>query len=157
MSQNKATYHFFFFVLLINFSFLSIHAQIDTLYTIDNSLKNKASYFAKDSIFNDVKNKKIYLYGDARLDYDGMKITADFISFDLKNEEVFATYSYTTDSIKKGIPVLNKDGEETKAGSIRFNLKTKKGYIQEVQLKQEENYLQMSVAKRQVTYLSDYA
>ena len=135
--------------MLINFSFLSINAQVDTLYTNDNSLKNKASYFAKDSIYNDVINKKIYLYGDAKLDYDGMKLTADFIIFDLKNEEVFATYSFTKDSIKKGIPILMKDGEETKAGSIRFNLKTKKGYIQEVQVKQEENYLQMSVAKRQ--------
>ncbi len=138
----------FFVSLLINFVPLVAYAQVDTLFTIDKSIESIGKYTARDSIFNDVKNKKIHLYGDAHLQYDDIKLSAYYIQFDIANEEVFATYQLSPDKARIGEPLIVQNGEEIKAGTIRFNLKSKKGYIQEVALKQEEIYLQMQVAKR---------
>ena len=138
----------FFVSLLINFVSFGTYAQVDTLYTIDKSILSIGKYTARDSIFNDIKNKKIHLYGDAHLQYEDIKLSAYHILFDVENEEVFATYQLSPDKTRIGEPVIIQDGEEIKAGTIRFNLKSKKGYIQEVALKQDEIYLQMEVAKR---------
>ena len=121
------------------------------MYTSDLSIQNIGKYSAKDSIFNDLKNKKVYLYGEAKLDFNDVKITANYIVFDIANEEVFATYKLLDDKTRVGEPLIIQNGEEIHAGTIRFNLKTKKGYIQEAAVKQEEMYLQMSVAKRHPT------
>ena len=138
----------FFVTLLINFVSFSSYCQLDTVYTSDKSLQSIGKYTARDSIFNDLKSKKIHLYGDAHLTYEDVKLSAHYIVFDVANEEVFATYKLMPDKSRVGEPIIIQNGEEIKAGTIRFNLKTKKGYIQEVALKQEEIYLQMEVAKR---------
>jgi len=138
----------FFVTLLINFVSFSSYCQLDTVYTSDKSLQSIGKYTARDSIFNDLKSKKIHLYGDAHLTYEDVKLSAHYIVFDVANEEVFATYKLMPDKSRVGEPIIIQNGEEIKAGTIRFNLKSKKGYIQEVALKQEEIYLQMEVAKR---------
>lgn len=115
---------------------------------MDKSIDKIGKYSAKDSIYNDIKNKKIHLYGNAQLKYDDIHLSAHYIMFDIENEEVFATYKLSQDNSRIGEPLIIQDGEEIKAGTIRFNLKSKKGYIQEVSLKQEEIHLQMEVAKR---------
>ena len=138
----------FFVSLLINIVSLACLGQRDTVYTISNDITSLGKYSAKDSIYNDLKNKKIHLYGDAKLEYNDVKLSAHYIVFDIQQEEVYATYKLLPDNSRLGEPIIIQNGEEIKAGTIRFNLKTKKGYIQEVALKQEEMYLQMNVAKR---------
>ncbi len=139
----------FFVSLLINFVSFHVYSQVDTVFTNNKSIETIGKYTARDSIFNDVKNKKIHLYGDAHLEYGEIKLSAHYILFDVTNEEVFATYQLMPDKTRIGEPLIIQNGEEIKAGTIRFNLKSKKGYIQEVSLKQEEIFLQMEVAKRQ--------
>ena len=138
----------FFVSLLINFVTLDVIAQKDTIYTEDKSLQTIGKYSARDSIFNDLKNKKVHLFGDAKLEYNDIKLSAYYIVFDMENEEVYATYQLTSDKTRVGEPLIIQNGEEFRAGTIRFNLKTKKGYIQEAAIKQDEIYLQMEVAKR---------
>ena len=127
---------------------MTSYAQKDTIYTNDNSLQSIGKYSAKDSVFNDLKNRKVYLYGDAKLEYNDIKLTAEYIVFDIANEEVYATYKILPDKSRVGEPLIIQNGEEFRAGKIRFNFKSKKGYIQEAAIKQEEIYLQMEIAKR---------
>ena len=134
--------------LLINFVSQFAFAQKDTIYSEDKSIQTIGKYTARDSIYNDLKNKKIHLYGDAKLEYEDIKLTAYYIVFDVANEEVYATYKSLPDNSRVGEPLIVQSGDEFRAGTIRFNLKTKKGYIQEAAIKQEEIYLQMEVAKR---------
>jgi hypothetical protein len=135
--------------LLISNSFVFSQVKKDTIYLIDKNITTKGKFYAKDSIFNDLKTKQTHLFGDALLEYDGIKITASYILFDIDKKEVFASYKTNESGKRIGEPIVFQDGEEIHAGTIRFNLNSKKGYIQEMSVKQQETYLQMEVAKRQ--------
>lgn len=123
--------------------------KIDTIYTIDSSFTTKATFSAKDSLYADIKNEKLFLYGDAKLQYEDISMTANYMEVNMKTHEIFASYTYDADSNKVGIPHVDMDGEEMEMGKIKMNYVTKKAFIREVKIKQDENYLYMDVAKRQ--------
>ena len=121
----------------------------DTIYVNDDSFEELAKYGAKDSIYLDVKENKIHLYGEAHLEYLETNMKAGYILVDLKKNEVFASYILTKDSNKIEMPQFKNGAEEIQASRIRYNFKTQKGYIEEVKIKQDEIFLYMGVAKRQ--------
>jgi len=149
LSLFNTAYRLIFVLLLISNSFVFSQVKKDTIYLIDKNITTKGKFYAKDSIFNDLKTKQTHLFGDALLEYDGIKITASYILFDIDKKEVFASYKTNESGKRIGEPIVFQDGEEIHAGTIRFNLNSKKGYIQEMSVKQQETYLQMEVAKRQ--------
>lgn len=121
----------------------------DTIYVNDQSFEDNAKYGARDSIYIDIENNKILLYGEAYLNFMDTKMNAGFIEVDLNKNEVFASYVYDKDSNKVENPVFESEGEKIDAGKLRYNFDTEKGFIEEVRIKQDELYLYMGVAKRQ--------
>lgn len=121
----------------------------DTIYTVDESFETTAKFSARDSLYNDFRKKQLHLFGEAKVEYEDIVLTADYILVDLDKKEIFASYTYGKDSVRVGQPKLIQNGEEIDAAKIRVNYETKKAYIQEVRIKQDENYLYMGVAKRQ--------
>ena len=76
----------------------SIH-RADSLHAIDSlnmlhksSLEAPAFTTARDSIIEDFSNGKqmIYYYGDVSVTYGNMKLTADYMEYDLKTATLFA-------------------------------------------------------------------
>ena len=104
-------------------------------------------YEARDSIVADFPRQIVKLYGEAHVDYDGIEVTADFIEINLKNNEVLATYSLDSLGQPVGKPIFTSDGEESKCDLIKYNFKTKKGYIREVRAQQDEGYIHMAESK----------
>jgi len=121
----------------------------DTLVLNDDSFEEIIYYSARDSIYTDLKNKKVHLYGDAKVENADVKMSAGYILIDLNKNEVFATYAYSKDSTKVEFPKFSDGAEDVKASSIRYNFNTEKGYIEELAVQQGEAYLYMGVAKRQ--------
>ncbi len=124
-------------------------SKTDTIYVNDESFEEEAVYGARDSIFIDLKENKIHLFGEAYLEYLGTNMKAGYILVDLKKNEVFATYVYDKDSTKIEYPIFKNGAEEIQASRIRYNFTTQKGYIEEVKIKQDEIFLYMETAKRQ--------
>ncbi|HKL03882.1 MAG TPA: LptA/OstA family protein, partial [Cryomorphaceae bacterium] len=56
-------------------------AQSDTLNT-DAVIKSEVAYSASDSIDNDVVNKVVYLYGNAKIEYADITLTGAKIVYD---------------------------------------------------------------------------
>ena len=83
MSLFNHTYRLFFLALLISNNLIFAQQKKDTIYINDNSVSTTGKFYAKDSIFNNLETKQTHLYGDAILDYDGIKITAAYILFDI--------------------------------------------------------------------------
>lgn len=133
-------------------TFVSFYAQDttikDTIYLIDESFEETAVYGAKDSIFIDLKNNQVHLFGEAHLEYLETQMKAGYILIDLKKNEVFSSYIFDKDSTKIEYPKFKNGAEEIEAAKIRYNFKTEKGYIEEVKIKQDEIYLYMGIAKR---------
>ncbi len=139
-------------MLFFNQSFAQVakdSIQKDTVYINDDSFEEQAIYGARDSMYIDLKENKIHLYGEAHLEYMETNMKAGYILVDLKKNEVFASYTYDKDSNKIEMPIFKNDGEEVQASRIRYNFNSQKGYIEEVKIKQDEIFLFMGVAKRQ--------
>ncbi len=124
------------------------YSQKDTVYTTDRSIENIIKATSRDSMIQDRKNNQLHLYGEAVIFYEDIVLSADYLLVDFNKNEVFASYSYDKDSNRVGLPKFTDGSEEIIASKIRYNFDTEKGYIQEVKLKQDENYLYMEVAKR---------
>ena len=58
--------------------------------TDKDALKSKVKYNAKDSIAVDIKNEKIYLYGNAEINYEKINIKASYIVVDFSTNEMYA-------------------------------------------------------------------
>jgi hypothetical protein len=127
---------------------LEVDDSLETVFLVDTSLSNPIKYDARDSMIADVKDKKMYLYGNAHVYYEDMEVTADIIEIDLDKSQVHATYSL--DSLGKpiGRPFFKQGSEEFDAADILYNFKTKKGVIKDVKTQQGEGYLHMEVSKR---------
>ena len=121
--------------MLINFGLTNLHAQTipqkDSLIIADSTIKEIIKYSAKDSMYTNLRDKMIYLYGEAKVEMESVKMNAGYILIDLNKNEVSASYIYDADSMKIQKPVFSDGKEEINAEKIRYNLKTKKGYIQE--------------------------
>jgi len=125
------------------------YSQIrDTIVINSGEIDQPIYYSAEDSLYSDLKNKKIHLYNNAKVDNGEVQMKAGYILIDLEKNEIYATYIYDEDSNRIQMPVFSEGSEEIVASSIRFNLKTKKGYIEEVAIKQDENFLYMEIAKK---------
>lgn len=104
-------------------------------------------YEASDSIVFE-KGGYAHLYGDGKVDYQKIDLTAQIISMNLDSSTVKAIG--VTDSLGniKGKPVF-KDGDtpyDTK--QIRYDFKTKKGFINNVVTQQGEGYVTSNEAKK---------
>jgi len=128
---------------------LSSYGQtVDTLYIDESAVDQPIIYSAKDSIYTDLKNKQIHLFNEAKVDNGEVQLKAGYILIDLNKNEIYARYSYDKDSNRVQLPEFSDGKDIINASAIRFNTQTKKGYIEEVALKQDENYLYMEIAKR---------
>jgi len=120
----------------------------DTLLVNDSSMQNIVNYSADDRIFNDLEKKQIHLFGNARVEMEGLLITAGYILLDLNANEIWAKYRYDKDSNKVEFPVFTDGGESVTCHTLKYNTKTQKGFLEELAIKQDEFYFHMETAKR---------
>ena len=137
-------------MLIIQNSF-SVTCQVDTgdtLYVNDSEFNDIINYSARDSIFMDVKNKMVFLYGGAKVNMGDIELTAGYIEIDLDKNELNARS--IRDSLNQPIeyPLFKEGKEEMVCQEMRYNMKTKKGFIIELNLQQDEFYFNMETAKK---------
>ncbi len=106
-------------------------------------------YSAKDSMIIGMSNRKVFLYGEASVKYEQIELNANYIEFDMAGSQVFAkgTMNDTTKKME-GLPVFTDAGQTFNAQSIKYNFKTKKGYIEAVKTEQEGGYLHSAQTKK---------
>ena len=97
-------------------------------------------YNSDDSLLNDMKNRKAFLYGNAVVKYEDMTINAAFIEVDLDKKEVYA-YGRTDGDTIVGKPEFNQGEDTFVADTIRYNFNSKKGIIKNVTTEYDGAYL----------------
>lgn len=149
--------------MILVFGMLKAHGQADTIPvrlakpdTLSQVpakskpfLDSTVVYPAKDSTVISLSEKKIRMYGGAKISYQKMEISADYIEMSIDRKELFATGLKDSSGQLAGTPVI-KDGKETfEATEFRFNFDTKKAYLVEIRMKQEpEGFLHSHYTKR---------
>lgn len=94
-----------------------------------------------DSTIQDLKNNKIYYFGDAVIKYDDIEIRADYIEFDFEKHTVFAKGLPDSTGKIQGKPVFTQDNQKYYSDEMSFNFDTKKGIISKVFTEDNQNYL----------------
>jgi len=110
-----------------------------------SSLDVPAFSTAKDSMITDFSNgqRKIYYYGGATVTYQDMKLTADYMEYDMKNNTVFASgRKNPTTGEMEGLPEMTEKGQSYKMDELRYNFDTRKARITNMITKESEGLLQ---------------
>lgn len=122
---------------------------IDTTRKVKKVFELKVSYDAQDSTrFKFYDGQKVYLYGNAVVNYGDIELKADYIEFELNKNVVFARGVKDSTGRWHGTPVF-KDGKETfDADSLIYNFRTEKGVTYGVATQIEQGYLHGNVMKK---------
>ena len=124
------------------------YSQVDTLKTAESDLKSEVYYEARDSIVFLMKEQKVLLYGNAKVDFEETVLSAEYMEFSFKENTVFAKGVPDSTGNIIGKPTFNDGTQEIQAGEITYNFKTKKGIIKEVRTQQGEGYVHMGISKK---------
>ena len=105
-------------------------------------LESVVKYNAKDSSIISAINKKIYLYGNASIDYTSINLKADYIEIDMNTKTISARGKY--DSLEGewiGKPLFTDKDKSFTAEEMSYNFETKKGIVKSVITQEGEGYL----------------
>jgi lipopolysaccharide assembly outer membrane protein LptD (OstA) len=121
-------------------------ARRDSLDLLDkSSLDRPAFTTAKDSIITDFSDGKriIYYYGGATVTYQDMKLTADYIRFDMATNTVYARGQKDTLSGEwVGLPEMTQGSQSYKMDEVYYNFNTRKARLTNMVTKEAEGILQ---------------
>lgn len=113
-----------------------------------NFIETQVVYNAQDSIILSSDSKKVYLFNKAKIVYGDIELEADYIEYDQEKNFVFARGVEDTTGNISGKPKFKENNEEFVARTIKYNFKTKKGYIQEVFTEEEQGFLHSQETKK---------
>jgi lipopolysaccharide assembly outer membrane protein LptD (OstA) len=126
-------------------------ARADSLHRADSlamlgksSLERPAFSGARDSIvevFTEGK-RMVYYYGDVKVTYQNMELTAEYMEYDMNTGEVFATgvMDPTTGKLT-GTPVMKQGTETYEMEKVRYNFNSKKARITNMTTNDNEGIL----------------
>ena len=104
-------------------------------------------YEASDSIVF-TKEGYAHLYGEGKVNYQNIELTSAVITMNMDSSTVYATGVTDTAGVETGSPFF-KDGETTYESKImRYNFKTKKGFINSIVTQQGEGYVTSEEGKK---------
>jgi len=116
----------------------------------DTTLSEKVEYAAQDSIVTSADSSIVYLYGKARVVYQGLELDADYIVYYKNTNVLFASGMMNSKGKYVGRPIFKMEGQSTsKADSLRYNIETGAGKIYQVFTEQEGGFFSGGIAKKQ--------
>ena len=125
-------------------------ARADSLHRLDSlnmleksSLDAPAFTTARDSIVEDFSNgrKMIYYYGDVSVTYGNMKLTADYMEYDLNTSVLYARGTADTTGTITGRPVMEQGGKSYTMDEVRYNFNTMKARITNMVTQEQDGIL----------------
>ncbi|MCU0442474.1 MAG: hypothetical protein MUE96_08750 [Bacteroidia bacterium] len=124
----------------------NIEPDIDPMDTVQmrvskDAIDQKVLYEARDSMVYDGVEKVFHLHGEAKVTQDDIKLEASYIKVDLNHNLVTAKGTLDSAGNPVGKPLFTQAGTEYRADVIKYNMKTKKGYLSEFRTKEGEGYI----------------
>lgn len=123
-----------------------------------SGLKEKITYNASDSMVFDMVNQKVYLFNNAVVVYEDMKLEAGYIELDFGKSLLYSRGIKDSAGNTVQKPVSTQNAEKFNAGEITYNFKSKKGRIKDVITQQGDAFIHGSNIKKDSTnmyYVAD--
>ena len=120
-------------------------SRADSLDLLEkSSLSRPAFSQAKDSSKQVFSNgqRKMYYWGGVEVSYENIKLTADYMEYDMNTGTVFARGVYDTLAHEwKGQPVMTQGSQSFNMEEIRYNFNTRKARITNMITKEDDGIL----------------
>lgn len=113
-----------------------------------DALPNKIVSHAQDSILLDAKQKKIYLYGDTKIEYDDLSLSSGITLFDNEKKEVTAYPSFDTAGKKISKQEFIQGQEKFNYDTLRYNFNSKRAIVRNARMQYGEGFIQSQQIKR---------
>lgn len=120
-------------------------------------LDNAVDFTAKDSLVM-IGQNQAFMYGSSDVVYGDIDLQADEIEMDMKESLVYAVGRKDSTDEVVGSPVFKDGSGEYQSKTMRYNFKTKKGYITDVVTQQGEGFITGGRTKKMegnVYYMED--
>ena len=112
------------------------------------SLESVVEYQSFDSISFDIPEQKISLYKNAEIRYEDIILKSDFVEIFLKHSILFAKGLPDSTGKIKGKPDFTQSNDHFTAETLKYNFKTRKGYITDIITEQGDGFIQGAVVKK---------
>ncbi|TXC81448.1 putative LPS assembly protein LptD [Luteibaculum oceani] len=122
------------------------------------TFETTVNYDAKDSIKYNLRDKEVVMYGDAKVTYGDIELKAAKITYGFTTNEVLAVPTTDSTGALVGRPVFVDQGQNYGADTIRYNFKTQKGIIKQVNTNIADGHVFGARVKRstnQVLYIQE--
>lgn len=107
------------------------------------SLETPVFSTARDSIVEDFSGGKRmeYYYGDITVTFGNMKLTSEYMEYNLDTKTVYAAGIKDTTGKWKGLPVMEDNGQSYEMENVYYNFDTRKAKLRNIVTKEEEGIL----------------
>lgn len=107
-----------------------------------SALEDEVEYEAADSIILNMKERKAYLYGNAWITFQDIKLEADYIEVDFDKKTLYARGIINdTNQRYVGRPQFTDDGKTYEADTMKYNFETKKGLSMGVLTTEKDGFI----------------
>ncbi len=127
----------------------------DTIPAKDSTKKVKKKQAFEDPIFSTAKDsmvysldgKKVFLYGDATVNYQNIELKAQYIEFDMEKKQVFARGIPDSTGKNAGRPIFKEGTQTYTMEDIYYNFNSKKAKINGVISEQDGGFMHSEATK----------
>ena len=105
-----------------------------------NQIDAEINYTAKDSVVF-YGNGVGFLHGESDIKYRNINLKADFIRISMDSSLLFARATTDSTGVKKGEPQFSEGDKSYTSKALTYNLKSRKGYIQQAVTQEGEGYI----------------
>ena len=113
----------------------------DTLAPKAPLIQDPIKYNAVDSMIVSLDGQKVYLYNEAKVNYQNIELTAYYIELDLESKEIYSEGVVDTTGELTQKPVFKQGSEEYESETMRYNFETEKAFITKVVSQQGEGFI----------------
>lgn len=113
-----------------------------------SALDDPVSYEAKDSVVFMAGDSYALLYGDGKVNYQNIELTAEKMTMSLDSSIVHAVGVPDSTGTLVGKPVYREGSESYESETMSYNFKSKKGFITNVTTEQEGGFIVSKEAKK---------
>lgn len=119
----------------------------DSVKKKSNAIDAPVVYESNDSMVW-VRGGNAYLYGEAKVNYQNIELTAGVITMNMDSSLVHASAHIDTLGNASSLPVFKDGGTPYESDRMSYNFKSKKGYINNVFTQQSDGFLMGRDAKK---------
>ncbi len=107
----------------------------------EGDIQTTINYSARDSMFFNLNNKELYLYGDAHVDYGDIQLESESITIDWNQRTIQANYELDSAGRPIGKPIFTDGPDVYQTDEILYNFKNRKAQIQGVITEQDGAFM----------------